>query len=72
VKYKTKEATGLDKSNAEFTSDKESAEVELSAVNENLKKIKDECIANPETYDDRTVHRGADFQRRSCVQFTDD
>jgi len=72
VKYKTNEATGLDKSNAELTSDVESAEIGLSAVNENLKKIKDECIAKPETYKDRTAHRGADFQRRNRVQFTDD
>ena len=61
VKYKTKEATGLDKSNAELTSDKENVEVELSAVNEYLKKIEDECIAKPETYEDRKARREAEI-----------
>merc|ERR1712127_69665 len=61
VKYKTKEATGLDKSNAELTSDKENVETELSAVNEYLKKIEDECIAKPETYEDRKARREAEI-----------
>jgi len=61
VKYKTKEATGLEKSNAELTSDKENVEVELSAVAEYLKKIEDECIAKPETYEDRKARREAEI-----------
>jgi len=61
VKYKTKEATGLDKSNAELTSDKENVETELAAVNEYLKKIEDECIAKPETYEDRKARREAEI-----------
>jgi len=61
VKYKTKESTGLDKSNAELTSDKENVEVELSAVAEYLKKIEDECIAKPETYEDRKARREAEI-----------
>jgi len=61
VKYKTKESTGLDKSNAELTSDKENVEVELSAVNEYLKKIEDECIAKPETYEERKARREAEI-----------
>jgi len=61
VKYKTKEATGLEKSNAELTSDKENVEVELSAVDEYLKKIEDECIAKPETYEDRKARREAEI-----------
>jgi len=61
VKYKTKESTGLDKSNAELTSDKENVEVELSAVNEYLKQIEDECIAKPETYEDRKARREAEI-----------
>ena len=55
VKYKTKESTGLDKSNAELASDEEKVEVELSAVAEILKKIEDDCIAKPETYEDIAV-----------------
>jgi len=46
VKYKTKEATGLDKSNAELTSDKENVEVELSAVNEYLKKLRMSALSS--------------------------
>merc|ERR1719183_664536 len=61
VKYKTKEATGLEKSNAELTSDKENVETELAAVNEYLKKIEDECIAKPETYEDRKARREAEI-----------
>jgi len=61
VKYKTKEAVGLEKSNAELTSDKENVEVELSAVDEYLKKIEDECIAKPETYEDRVARREAEI-----------
>ena len=61
VKYKTKEATGLEKSNAELTSDKENVETELSAVNEYLKKVEDECIAKPETYEDRKARREAEI-----------
>ena len=40
--YKTKESIGLDKFTAALISDKENVEVELSAVDEYLKKIEDE------------------------------
>jgi len=39
VKYKTKESNGLDKSNAELTSDKGNVETELSAMNKYLFKM---------------------------------
>jgi len=61
VKYKTKESTGLDKSNAELGSDKGNVETELSAVNEYLSKIEEECIAKPETYADRKARREAEI-----------
>jgi hypothetical protein len=61
VKYKTKEAASLDKSVAELSSDKEGVETELSAVNEYLKKIEEECIAKPETYEDRKARREAEI-----------
>merc|ERR1719517_348816 len=41
VKYKTQEFTGLDKSIAEMTADRESTDAELAAVNEYYAKIKD-------------------------------
>ena len=61
VKYKTKESTGLDKSNAELSSDKGNVETELSAVNEYLSKIEEECIAKPETYAERKARREAEI-----------
>jgi hypothetical protein len=57
VKYKTKEAASLDKSVAELSSDKEGVETELSAVLEYLKKIEEECVAKPETYEERKERR---------------
>jgi hypothetical protein len=61
VKYKTKDAASLDKSVAELSSDKEGVETELSAVNEYLKKIEEECIAKPETYEERKERREAEI-----------
>jgi len=61
VKYKTKESTGLDKSNAELSSDKGNVDTELSAVNEYLSKIEEECIAKPETYAERKARREAEI-----------
>merc|ERR1712110_316557 len=53
VKYKTQEFVGLDKSIAEMTADRESTDAELSAVLEYYAKIKERCIAKPETYEER-------------------
>merc|ERR1719454_2552390 len=52
VKYKTKEFTGLDKTITELSSDLAGVEEELSAVLEYLEKIKEACIAKPETYEE--------------------
>merc|ERR1719172_246217 len=57
VKYKTKEFTGLDKSVTELSSDLAGVEEELSAVLEYLEKIKEACIAKPETYEERKARR---------------
>jgi chromosome segregation ATPase len=61
AKYKTKESAGLDKSVAELSSDKDGVETELAAVMEYLKKIEEECIAKPETYEERTSRREAEI-----------
>jgi len=61
VKYKTKESNGLDKSNAELSSDKGNVATELAAVNEYLSKIEEECIAKPESYADRKARREAEI-----------
>jgi len=61
VKYKTQEYTGLDKSISELSSDRETTDTELSAVNEYYSKLKDRCIAKPETYESRKARREAEI-----------
>jgi len=62
VKYKTQEAKGLDKTIAEISGDREAANAELSAVMEYYAKIKDRCIAKPETYEERKKRRTAEIE----------
>jgi|Transcript_31383 hypothetical protein len=62
VKYKTQEAVSLDKTISELSSDKETTSSELSAVLEYYGKIKERCIAKPETYEDRRARREAEIQ----------
>ncbi len=61
VKYKTQEAKGLDKAIAELSNDKTTQETELAAVNEYYGKIKDRCVAKPETYEERAKRREAEI-----------
>merc|ERR1719465_255508 len=61
VKYKTKEAAGLDKAVSELSSDKDGVQTELAPVNEYLAKIEEECIAKAETYEERTARRTAEI-----------
>merc|ERR1711865_1009018 len=61
VKYKTKEAKGLDKDTAEATADKAGVQEELDAVNEYYKGIKERCIAKAETYEERVKRRTAEI-----------
>merc|ERR1719192_1960011 len=61
IKYKSEEATGLDKATAEATSDKAGVQEELDAVLEYLKGIEDRCIAKPETYEERVRRREAEL-----------
>jgi len=60
VEYKTKEATSLDKSTAEMTSDVESARSELDAIMEYNKGLIGACVAKPETYEERAARRQAE------------
>jgi len=61
VKYKTQEYKGLDKSVTELSSDREGLNTQLGAVLEYDAKLKDRCIAKPETYETRTQRREAEI-----------
>merc|ERR1711972_381434 len=61
VTYKTQESKSLDKTTADVSSDRETTNSELSAVNEYYAKIKDRCIAKPETYEERKARREAEI-----------
>merc|ERR1719191_50534 len=61
VKYKTKEFTELDKAIAENTADRDGLQTELDAVLDYYEKVKDRCIAKPETYEERKKRREAEI-----------
>ena len=61
VKYKTKEATSLDKSVSEGQTDLASVQDELDAVNSAWASLKSQCIAKPESYEDRKARREAEI-----------
>merc|ERR1719203_665826 len=62
VKYNTKESQWFDKNIAELSADRETTNSELSAVLDYYAKIKDRCIAKPETYESRKARREAEIQ----------
>merc|ERR1719158_2540330 len=62
VKYKTQEYKALDAEITELTGDKETAQSELDAVMEYYGKIKDRCVAKPESYEERTARRNAEIE----------
>merc|ERR1719224_440045 len=62
VKFKTQEFKSLDAEITELTGDKETAQTELDAVMEYYGKIKDRCIAKPESYEERTARRNAEIE----------
>jgi len=61
VKYKSQEAESQDKTAAEYSADRETTNSELSAVLDYYGKIKDRCIAKPETYAARKARREAEI-----------
>merc|ERR550532_2168195 len=61
AKYKTQEFVALDKAIGDLSSDRETANSELTAVNEYYGKIKERCIAKPETYEERQARRTAEI-----------
>merc|ERR1712050_2799 len=61
VKYRTQAAKAQDATVAEYSSDRETANSELAAVLEYYSKIKERCIAKPETYAERKRRREAEI-----------
>merc|ERR1719150_2124587 len=61
VKYKTQEIKSLGKAMTELSADRESAQTEHAAVMEYYDKIKERCIAKPETYEERKKRREAEI-----------
>jgi hypothetical protein len=61
VKYKNQEATALDKAIAELSSDRDTTNNELAAVNEYYGKVRERCVAKPESYEERRAHREAEI-----------
>jgi len=57
AKYKGKEATGLDKQISELSADRDTSNTELSAVMEYYGKVKERCVAKPESYEERKARR---------------
>lgn len=53
LKYKTKDVKALGKAIADLSSDNDTMVSDVSAVNEYYSKLKDRCIAKPETYEVR-------------------
>mmetsp|Transcript_68427 Transcript_68427/g.193239 ORF Transcript_68427/g.193239 Transcript_68427/m.193239 type:complete len:708 (+) Transcript_68427:56-2179(+) len=62
VKYKTQASKSLDSTVAELSSDRATTGSELSAVLEYYGKIKERCIAKPETYEVRKASREAEIE----------
>merc|ERR1719428_900199 len=61
VKYKGKEAAGLDKNVSELSSDLGSVTDELTAVLQGLDKLKEMCVAKAEPYAERKARRESEI-----------
>jgi uncharacterized coiled-coil DUF342 family protein len=61
VKYKTKEAAGLDKSTSELSTDLSSVSDELAAVMSALDKLEKMCVAKAEPYAERKARRESEI-----------
>jgi len=61
VKYKTKEAASLDKAVSELSSDRDSIQSELDAVNEYLESLEKKCTYKVESYEERKARREAEI-----------
>merc|ERR1719343_404688 len=62
VQYKTEEFKSQDKTIAELSADRVTENTELDAVLAYYAKLKERCIAKPETYEERKRRRDAEIQ----------
>jgi len=62
VKYKGAEAKSLDKEVSELSADRAGLQTELDAVLEYGTKLTGECVAVPETYEERKARREAEIK----------
>jgi len=60
AKYMTKEFKALDKKVSDLSGDRDTTSTELSAVLDYYGKIKERCIAKPESYEERKARREAE------------
>jgi len=61
VKYKAKEAAGLDKNVAELSTDLSSVSDELAAVLKGLDKLNEMCVAKAEPYAEKKARRESEI-----------
>merc|ERR1740129_393986 len=61
VKYRTKEAKSQVATVTDYSGDRDTTSAELSAVLDYYSKIKDRCIAKPDTYAERASRRQAEI-----------
>jgi len=57
VKHKTREFKALDKGMSEMNSDRDSAQDEVDAIQEYTSQIKKECVANPDSFEEKKKRR---------------
>merc|ERR1719440_1721141 len=61
VKYKSAEAVKLDEAVTELSGDRDTVQEELDAVLEYLKKLRDQCVAKAEPYEEKVRRREAEI-----------
>merc|ERR1719297_740330 len=62
VKYKSQESKSLQASVVEYSADRATAQSELDAVLDFYGKLKERCIAKPESYEERKRRRDAEIK----------
>jgi len=61
VKYKTKDAAGLDKNVADLSTDLDSTSEQLAAVLKGLDSLKEQCVAKAEPYAEKKARRESEI-----------